>query len=983
MVSNQHLVSIFINKQLVELKSQEDLNLRVNSVLFDPTKTQTTQAEYSYSFSIPSTPNNDKIFNFANNLSKLGKFHARYSCEVYADGHLIFNGSLTVQGYDSTDKMYSCNLVNIKINTLDEIFGESVMTDVKGWSIPFQGASTINLMNADNSTKCFFPLVSYGVFQKNYANMDEVAAEYTPKHDLDKYNKWWVESFYPSLNMLETMKKAFQWKGYNVGGSAFSDENINNIFCSTNLAQEQVPIYNLGNPRFGSCKLQITWNNYASMNSTPRYDRQTWRNLSGGFPQDLQFPYYRIAPASNAENFSSEKKYNFSTIDVWNICDSINNSAVTVNVLEPTYIYDPNEQVIVIPSDGWYKIRLTATATLSGAGSTFSANQWTNTFVDGDSFEEREVEIKRGLKELTPLEIQLIRNYDGNVELIKGKTNITYDTGDPSQETYIYRGRTIQNKKIWDTDFPHQDLYGALSPTETEGLLVTTSNRKNNGQARSQITNPIERTSGGQGQGRRNNPNKGTRYWGGSTYNTYGYAHRTGFPMVYDQAVSEAFICGFSTLGDGTAAVMRNGMSWSRLCGVNNRIFAEVKGMDLVNKTGGGGTETLATDYCSNTYGGGVAYISETDNAINGGEITCCVYLNRNDILEIVAIQRDYDGQKYACSINCQFEITAMSERSEDELRADSSFSFYSQSEFPTELNLFNFTNSETKVSDWITSVQKAFNLEINQDGNNIEINTNQGIKKTITNAIELDNRVSSDQANSEYISYPSEMSVQYKIDTEEWGFELTVPSEHINDEDWKEWGDSGYTIIHLDDDTYNTDTQNTTTNFSYTYYDNFNWKEVNALGEETGNEMGISIPVLSKSEYMVEGYNYEESMKHDGYSLAQRFWFRTPVSDEYVWLSDHQHQKVYLSYPINSYNRFNLSYKDTEKSIVTEYFNLAPMLASNYVEVEAYISPEEYLQLKGGALCHYDSDLYYCSQISGFDPSGSNPTTLKLIKKI
>ena len=97
MISNQHYIEIYVNGNLLELESQDSLNLRINDVLFNPTKTTTTQATYSFSFSIPSTPNNDKTFDYANNLSKLNKFHTRYKAEVYADGELIFDGSLTVQ----------------------------------------------------------------------------------------------------------------------------------------------------------------------------------------------------------------------------------------------------------------------------------------------------------------------------------------------------------------------------------------------------------------------------------------------------------------------------------------------------------------------------------------------------------------------------------------------------------------------------------------------------------------------------------------------------------------------------------------------------------------------------------------------------------------------------------------------------------------------------------------------------------------------
>ena len=262
MISDIHYIELWVNQQLVELSSQESLNLRINNVLFNPTKTSTKQAEYSYSFDIPSTPNNNRIFEYANNLAKMNKFRARYKAEVYADGEMIFDGSLTIQKYSAKEKKYTCNLVNIKINTLDEIFGDMVMTDLK-WEVPFNGAPTINDVNENGFSKYFFPLVSYGVFQKNYVTKDEVGATYTPKHTLDKYNKWWVETFYPSLNVVETMKKAFEQKGYTVGGNVWTNPDINWIYASCNLANEQVPIYNLGNPKFGQLKINTVWNNYS------------------------------------------------------------------------------------------------------------------------------------------------------------------------------------------------------------------------------------------------------------------------------------------------------------------------------------------------------------------------------------------------------------------------------------------------------------------------------------------------------------------------------------------------------------------------------------------------------------------------------------------------------------------------------------------------------------------------------------------------
>ena len=987
MISNTHYLEIYINGKLAELESQESLNLRLNNVLFNPTRTSTRQVEYSFSFDLPSTPVNDVIFGYGNNLSKLNKFHARYSSQVYADGILIFDGSLTVQKYNAREKKYTCNLVNIKINTIDEIFGEMKLTDLK-WDVPFDGAPTINTVNADYSTKYFFPLVSYGVFQKDYVTKDDVGATYTPKHDIDKYNKWWVESFYPSLNMLEIIKKAFEQKGYTVNGNAFFDNNLNNIYCSTNLASEQVPAYNLGNPKFGECNIHLTWNNHQSINQNVGFrPNEGFTNLTGGIPQDLKYPYYRVDAAINSSSVGLTE-YNLSTIMMWNMMDSTNNAAVTVDVQNDTYMFDPNEHLIVIPADGWYKIYLASSMELSGANTTFTSKQYTTTYYDGDALEKRDVNITRELKEQCPIEIQLIRNYDENIELIKGRKNVKWKTGDPNQTEYTYKGGTYTggtypNKVEWQTDFPHQNLYGASNPTN-DSLDSTVPTRQ-------------EKRGGGYVNG---TENKGGTFGGNrisvtisnnskvvlNQTNSQGYMHRESFVMPYDQVVSEAFICGFSSLGNGTVSVMRNGRSWSNLTGVNNKVFADVKGLDAVN-INGDGTSTVATNYCANQYKNSRNECTVTNSQLNG-TVCCCVYLNKNDILELVAIQRDFEeGQMYATSGNCQLYITAMNNEAETVLRNDPNWSFYSTSTFPEQLNLFNFTNKETNVSDWIQNVQKAFNLDIIMTGNNVEINTQKGIQKNINYAVDIDDRVNEADAEAEYIDYPREMSVQYKIDTDEWGFELTVPTEHINDEDWKEWGDSGFTIIKLNDDSYATDSQNTTTNFSYTYYDHFNFRQQYQNGQEASGTTNITIPVIEKSEFMAEGYGYDEAMKSDGYSLTQRFWFRNQVSQEYVWLSSilasGQKESVDLVYPINQYNRFNLSYKDSETSIATEFFNIKPLLSSNYVKLDCYLTPKEYSELKNGALVHFDSDLYYVSELQGYDASGQNQTTLKLIKKV
>ena len=138
----------------------------------------------------------------------------------------------------------------------------------------------------------------------------------------------------------------------------------------------------------------------------------------------------------------------------------------------------------------------------------------------------------------------------------------------------------------------------------------------------------------------------------------------------------------------------------------------------------------------------------------------------------------------------------------------------------------------------------------------------------------------------------------------------------------------------------------------------------------------------------MIDGYDYTESLKHDGYGLAQRFWMKPEQTNAYVWTDVYPAQRVTVYLPNNLYTNyrdiyFNLSYKDTEDSILTNFFNINAYLASNYVEIEVYLSADEYNRIKSGSLVHFDSDLYYLVEISGYDPTGYNPTTLKLMKKV
>lgn len=967
MIYKEHTVELYINGQKADLESQKSLNLRFQNVLFDPEKITSTQAEYSFEFELPSTPINDKIFDYANNLSKTGKFRSRLNAEVYADGKPIFNGTLTLNSFK--EKKYSCNLVSVKVYSLDDIFGDSVLSDIDNWKMDFNGVETINEKNMEIKPDVIFPLVSYGAFQKSPYNSDDVGNEYTSKYDIDEYNRWYVESFAPSLNMLELIKHCFNYKGYTVTGNIFTDPYLNKIYLSSNYAEDQSPDYNVGNPRFGKADINVTL--------------QT--KVADAYEQELKFPYFRVYTGHGQSETEPETNYNWNFIDVYSM---LFNGTVTVNNT-PNYMYQPDEGVIVIPADGWYKIELSANTTITTSGN-LTVGQYV---IDTTTYEQEmeSVTVPVNITETAPIEIQLVRNYDDNIELIKGKRNRKYRTGNP---TGAYDD--------WLTCFPHEDPYNADIPTEQNDL--TSRNRKSR-LAGKRTSEDSENSNGGASQSTSGNFNGwrgGTRggtidFEPGRNWSPadLGYVNNDGEIMAFDQVVTDTFICGLSSLSSGTPSVMKNGYSWSPLTSEKNEIFAPVYGYSMAKRQAGTGTITFEqTDHNQNSYiNTPVSWCRLSGNTMSGF-VSCMVWLNKNDVLELMAVQRGYTDQvgnkvSYSSTTNAHMVIEAFSNRSQNDLIADHANRYEAPVEFIDKLNLANFLNKEKKISEWVSNIIDAYNLELVQDGTTIQLNTKKKFNRNLLAAVDIDDRCNSADAEASKIDYPKSMAVRYKIDTDEHGFYESVPEDKIDLPDWKNYGDSGFTVVELNDDTYTTSTSDKNLQFSYTWYDDFNWYAVNSGFTKTSdNPITLTIPVISKEEYMIDGYDYTESLKHDGYSLTQRFWWKPRPTSMYVWTRTYPAERVMIYEPINLYTNYrdiylNLSYKNTENSILTQYFNLAPYLASNYVEIEAYISPDEYNMIKNGAMIRFDKDLYYPVEINGYDPSGYNPTEIKMMKKL
>lgn len=956
MIQKNHKVNLVVNNQIVELENEKSLNLRMNNILYDPTKINSTQAEYSFSFDIPITPKNTRIFDFANILSKVNKFTKLYEAVVYGDGNEIFRGQLKIASIE--DSKFKCNLVSVKVNKIEDIFGDSTMNQIS-WYVPYEGIDTIDSVNKDMTTNYYFPLVCYGVFQKKpRATYSNEYNAYTSKYLFDKYNLWYPETFTPSVKLTELIKKMFEQKGYNVTGDIFEDDIAKDIYLSTHLADKQIPIYNVGNPTQGAIEVNFKmwtgkWNPSGRGSSATPIGRLSY---------NLMYPY------DYAGYIDGSKTYNFTQViitEAFNTAYKYQASMphdTRVDYLYGTEFSQNNDNLyrdgyIVIPADGAYKIEMDIDIDISD-----------NEAQEGALIYEGGQQVQKTVShswEAMPVEVQLVRNCN-DTELIHG-----------------YDGKIC-------TVYPHEAPNTAQ--TNTTG------------------TRPGGTSSGGTRPG---NMGQGYGAYSGSRsiepYGAYetdpdtpdpedfnmGFMPKQGYMLCYDQLANPNFICGFSSIGN-CPSVIKNGYSWSSETDVEMHSRYNCGGYYGVNwNSTNGEYNWKSTTFNSNNYPGASLDLVEDNGAFKKKcHVSCVVWLNRNDMLSLKVVERMYEGAtyteedwphrerqydpRYFSVVSGSVKVSAYSPNVGDLTSTD--LNYNNDTKFDKDLNLGQFFNKEVKQSDFVNNFVKAFNLTVQQNGKNVNLNKNYIDFTRMLTPINLDNRVYNKNITIEPIDYPSSMQINYNIDDEEAGFYNSVPYPEINYDNWKDYADVGSEKIQM---TSNEDAQEsdvTLTN-SYTWYANFKYNNYADDNTTILNVINLSLPIISKDEYMIENYKYEESMKVDGKGLPQRWWFRQPVNMD-VQFKTVNNAFVNPSIPINTKDGFTLNYKNDDKTLLTRYFNITAYTSSDMIEFECYLSPDEYILLKKGAPIQINSDIYYTCSITGYDPSGSNAAKIKAMKK-
>lgn len=992
---NNHTLEIIVNGVPIDLY-EEGVNLRINRVINDPTKISTTQAEYSFTFNLPITSTNSKAFNYANISSKSNKFSGRFNCEVYADNISIFNGTIKVT--EVSENSFKCNLFKSKINTIESIFGESTMNEIN-WKVPFKGISTINEVNADESTKYFFPLVAYSLFNKVPWNTTASGnRRYTGKYVIDDSNRFYFNSFVPSLNLVELLKRCCELKGYQLQGDIISDPILNDIYLSNYIADEQDPLYNYGIPEMGEVSFNFNFKN-------------TTNTTTVGSMDFIEYPLSYVPAYPELGDRNNYKNYD--TAFVYSMMMEHSNAVIENVVNESKMLVNGGVQ---IPADGWYEITLDAdfgvSTTQSSLTDIYQCTGVTWSYENGYERKFGNVTVDYSL-ETMPVEIQLLKynTEDGNID------NLSHELifkGDYPNEApwYDYLGSSYIDdvgRRATRGSTPYS-LWVNVTGT-TEGQSVTT--------VVDHYVNPDFVCGLSQ-----------SNYSRSVAYIKNGYSWNS----EDKTEVNALYNCNGYYLKNSTTTS-------------TNYIQSEINQNSLV-----GATITTCTPSTSRHSEGTCKMIIKlTKGDMLVPFIQCRGYYqespsSRADTSSMVA-------KPYLIEATGSIKVRAVAPWN----IGKSKLSYNMNSLFDKELNLGNFNNNQQKISDFFNDIQKAFNLSFKQDGNVVILNKNK-LSKDVTAPVDIDNKANTSDAEFISIDFPRSIEVKFKVDTEEEGFYRSVEDntteEQMQSNNWKDYGDYGYQKVNISQADDSQDISQSL-NFSYNWnrqfkieypipntitygieeetggggYEGGNPDEEEntegdgtttsgttgtttgsttgtttgttgtTTGSTTGSTTGITtsttnnivdIPVIGKTEWWIEGLDYEGYSKYDGRGLTQRMWFRgeqlegygyeIPVNGKYDETDDWYKITTTSNYKQYENGIVYLNYNKGTNTLLGKYFNLDIDSSSDQVDIEVFLTPMEYKLISAGASVHFDDNIYKVIQITGYDPSGENKCKLSLI---
>lgn len=233
------MIALYINDKLADLESKASVSL---SKSFE----KNGNSDFSYSFEMPPTPTNQKIFAYLNKLESANKQFLNYPARLEIDGLFAFDGFVRVDS--ASEEGYSVNLVGGQSNKIEDFFGDdekltSIKLDDDRYKIIFPDPtkqttpfiipdySSSYSLNSQDKAWCYpFALYSHPLNIRNnnffLLHRNEQA---TTNADIDADIlpiSQAEQVLMPFFNVGEVIRSIFKSKGYEVDGNFFSEQSV-------------------------------------------------------------------------------------------------------------------------------------------------------------------------------------------------------------------------------------------------------------------------------------------------------------------------------------------------------------------------------------------------------------------------------------------------------------------------------------------------------------------------------------------------------------------------------------------------------------------------------------------------------------------------------------------------------------------------------------------------------------------------------------
>lgn len=372
-------IELYISNKLCDLGSS-DLAIALKRQFLNPSQLNTKDAQKSYEIVLPATPINNEIFSYVNVEEVGDKFSIYANARLYVGGVLIIDGKFRLS--EILRNGYKGNLGVPALKSDRDVFGDMLMNNAGTWKIDdFEGFESISEYNQKDNSEVIFPLALYGLLPKT----PNANGDYTAKNLYDDSVLLDIIDFAPSVNCIQMLKKVFANSGYNLSGTALSDDRLTNLYMSYKNPNDYEFDWGMG-------KIDISGK---------------WRHYKG-----------------TADSFENRYNTNTNESSDWrymlNLFNSKNNESRIISDTGGHANIKGEKTTLIIPQTGLYKIDMVGTIVMADD----------NTATGGV------VNVQAGTMNDASIELHLIRNMDKSLSDMRfnnkfSRENLDQDINDP------------------------------------------------------------------------------------------------------------------------------------------------------------------------------------------------------------------------------------------------------------------------------------------------------------------------------------------------------------------------------------------------------------------------------------------------------------------------------------------------------------------------------------------------------------------------